>query len=373
MDGDARERLLAWYDARKRDLPWRHARDPYAIWVSEVMLQQTRVETVLPYYKRWMSAFPDVRALAAADEETVLQHWQGLGYYSRARNLWRAARVVVAEGGGQVPASYDALRSLPGVGDYTAGAIASIAFGEPVPAVDGNVVRVTARVAGIGEEVSSQRVRRRIRELAASWVDPQRPGDWNQALMELGATVCTPRAPKCSACPVAASCQVLAAGDPEAFPKKAGKRPPKPVAMHFAAVAPAGRILLVQNPDEGLLAGLWGLPGGPTDVPLEDHVRQQTGVLVRPAEAGSEAHHVFTHRVWQMRVHAASVLDVDHAAPGRPTRWQPLERLSEVPLSTAARKAIAAAGIPVPERHAEPGRPVSPADSAALPVGASTR
>ena len=191
-----RERLLAFYDERKRDLPWRRTRDPYRIWVSEVMLQQTRVDTVIPYYRRWLERFPTVLALADADEEAVLGSWKGLGYYSRARNLHRAAQVVRDGHDGQVPSDPKDLRALPGVGEYTAGAVASIAFDLPEPVVDGNVRRVLARLHDLADPTPAQ-----LRALTTELLDRARPGDFNQGLLELGATVCTPRAPKCGSCP----------------------------------------------------------------------------------------------------------------------------------------------------------------------------
>ena len=184
--------LLAWYDRNKRDLPWRHTRDPYRIWVSEIMLQQTRVAAVLPYYRQWMEALPTAEALAAVPEERLMKLWQGLGYYSRARNLQKAARVIVEELGGVFPDTYEALLRLPGVGEYTAGAVASIAFGEAVPAVDGNVLRVIARTADIREDISDAKVRRTFRALLEEAMPREEPGKFNQALMELGATVCAP-------------------------------------------------------------------------------------------------------------------------------------------------------------------------------------
>ncbi|PZN08590.1 MAG: A/G-specific adenine glycosylase, partial [Bacillota bacterium] len=199
---EVRSRLLHWYDRCRRDLPWRRTRDPYAILVSEIMLQQTRVETALPYYRRFLERFPTVERLAAATEAEVLRAWQGLGYYGRARNLWRAARAIVQRHGGRVPAEWEALIALPGIGEYTAGAVLSIAFGQPVAAVDGNAERVLARLFGIDDDLSRAPGRRAVRERAAELVASPRPGDVNQAVMELGATICTPREPACGNCPV---------------------------------------------------------------------------------------------------------------------------------------------------------------------------
>jgi A/G-specific adenine glycosylase len=250
-------RLLACYDARARTLPWREADDPYRVWISEIMLQQTRVATVIPYYERWLTRFPTLATLADARLDDVLHAWQGLGYYSRARNLHAAARVVRERHGGSLPDDTALLRTLPGVGDYTAGAIASIAYGRRVAAVDGNVRRVLARVLDEPSPATS-----RLRGIAASLVPPDRPGDFNQALMELGATVCVPRAPRCGECPITRVCRAYARGTQHARPAR--KRSAAAPAFDIATAAVfdrAGRLLLVRRPARGLLAGLWGLPG----------------------------------------------------------------------------------------------------------------
>src|SRR5512134_738690 len=219
--GAVRRALLAWYRRERRDLPWRRTRDPWAIWVSETMLQQTRVETVIPYYERFMQRFPNVAALADADTDELMSHWAGLGYYSRARNLKAAASQVVREHGGRVPGDVEALRALPGVGRYTAGALASIAFDRPAPIVDGNVARVLARLLDLDLDVRSPAGQRRLWAEAEALANGPSPGDLNQALMELGALVCTPRTPRCADCPVRRRCRGRAAGRAEALPVKA--------------------------------------------------------------------------------------------------------------------------------------------------------
>ncbi|MGH0035984.1 MAG: A/G-specific adenine glycosylase [Myxococcota bacterium] len=300
--------LLRWYDANRRDLPWRRTDDPYAIWISETMLQQTRVETVIPYYERFLERFPDVASLASADRDDVYGHWAGLGYYSRARNLKAAAVKIVEEYGGQLPDDVEELRTLPGVGRYTAGAVASIAFDRRAPIVDGNVVRVLARLRGIREDVRSRNVVDALWEEAARLADGPRPGDLNQALMELGATVCTPRSPDCPACPLARHCDARAAGDAEALPVK----PRKPKARRFEAVAAwierRGRVLAVRRPQEGLLGGLWELPGGPLErgeAPEEGLHRQlgeALGLSVESADRVGSVEHLFTHRRLELHV-----------------------------------------------------------------------
>lgn len=333
-----RQRLLAWYRGRRRPMPWRGRRDPYAVWVAEVMLQQTRVATAGPYFERWMKRFPTVQALAAADEHDVLAAWSGLGYYSRARNLRCGAAQVVREHGGRVPESAGALRRLPGVGPYTAAAVASIAFGEPVAAVDGNVTRVVARLQGIGE-VATAAARRRVQAAAARLIDPQDPGAWNQAMMDLGSEVCTPRSPDCAACPVAPHCTART-GDPEAFGRTPAKRPPRRESVHFARLTDAaGRILLVQNPATGLLAGMWSLPGGSADRPLATWVQEQAGARADMGEDAARVRHVFSHRVWDMAIRTGRV---DPAACRGDVAWVHPRELADWPLAKAMRKAVAA-------------------------------
>src|SRR5881628_546148 len=287
---EVRTRLLAWYDANRRDLPWRHTRDPYRILVAEYLLQRTRIASGTPYYERFVERFPTVRDLAAAPLDDVLAVWEGLGFYGRARNLHAAAQSIVQRHGGEVPRSYDDLASLPGIGPYTAGAVASIAFGIPVPAVDGNVVRVVARLFQIRENVTAGRVRRRIVEIAARLVSPERPGAFNQALMELGATVCTPMAPACESCPVERSCLARAAGEERELPISTRPRSPRSVTVVFGLVTANGRVLLVRRPKGRLLGGLWALPGGERNGPseiadLKGSIRSQAGIEVRVGPA----------------------------------------------------------------------------------------
>ena len=254
MKSEACSALLDHYDRVQRDLPWRGETDPYRILVSEVMLQQTRVDTVLGYYEPWLKRFPDVETLATAGTDDVLKEWEGLGYYRRARNLHAAAQVV-RERGGDFPRSYSGLLKLPGVGEYTAGAVASIAFQEPVPAVDGNVRRVLARWYDEEHPTAAW-----LREKATALVHVMRPGDWNQSLMELGATICTPRAPKCAECPMARWCTANAAGTQETRPAPARKARAKRASFLLAVLEADGSVLLTQRPDEGLLAGMWAFP-----------------------------------------------------------------------------------------------------------------
>ncbi len=253
--------LLAWFSGNARDLPWRCLQhDPYAVWVSEVMLQQTQVAAVIPYYQRWMGRFPTIDDLARADEQEVLAHWSGLGYYARARNLHRAAKAVAAEHSGRVPSDPAALRALPGIGAYTAGAILSIAFGLPHAVVDGNVERVLSRLVALDGDPKSSVNQKALWNLARSLVPPERPGDFNQALMELGATVCTPSLPSCGACPISNQCAAYKSGEPERWPQAAPAR--KNVRVeHVSVIVRAGdQIVLVRRENSGLWGGLWENP-----------------------------------------------------------------------------------------------------------------
>src|SRR6266487_3808009 len=268
---EVRRRLLSWYDANRRDLPWRRTRDPYRILVAEYLLQRTRIVSGTPYYERFVARFPSIQDLAAASLDDVLAVWEGLGFYRRARNLHAAARAIVERHGGQLPESFEELAALPGMGPYTAGAVASIAFGVPVPAVDGNVTRVIARLFRVREDVSKAVSRHRIAELASRLVPPERPGAFNQAMMDLGATVCTPIVPRCPECPMEGICVARAAGEERVLPVSNALRPPRTVPVVFGLVRRRDRVLLVRRPAKGLLAGLWALPGGEMPGAMADH------------------------------------------------------------------------------------------------------
>jgi A/G-specific adenine glycosylase len=320
-----RRALLAFYDAHRRALPWREDPRPYRVWVSEVMLQQTRVEAVLPYYRAWMERFPDVGALAAASLDDVLKAWEGLGYYARARNLHRAALVVRDRMDGELPAGSAALRELPGFGEYTSGAVASIAFGERVPAVDGNVRRVLARLYDEAAPSAGW-----LRERAAALIDPARPGDFNQALMELGATVCTPRAPRCGACPLRDVCAARARGRVAERPRPRARKPVPDVEIAVAALVRSGaagerELLLVRRPTEGLLGGLWEPPsaqvedGAPVDAARRVAAARHAGV--------AQGEPVELPRVTQVYSHFRGIY--------RAFRWE-VERGEESPAADAA-------------------------------------
>jgi len=336
-----RGKLLRWYDGAGRDLPWRHTRDPYAVWVSEVMLQQTRVETVIPYYERFLASFPTARALAEAEEDTVLSHWSGLGYYRRARLLHAGVRELVAEYGGKVPEDAEARRALPGVGRYTAGAIGSIAFGKEEAVVDGNVTRVLARLFRIQTPVGTSATTRRLWEEATRLVIGERPGDFNQALMELGATVCKPKQPRCDACPVASSCEALAHGEVEGLPVARARKAPKEVSL-AAVVATHGRgpgrkVWLVKG-EQALFGGLWGVPMGEGSARA---LLREAGLRARIGAgpvAGVE--HMLTHRHLRIDVYRAAAARGEESKTKR--RFE-ADDLGRVGVSTLTKKILAAA------------------------------
>ena len=295
--------LLAWYDREARVLPWRENTDPYRVWVSEIMLQQTRVEAVLPYYERFLAAFPTLQALAAALEEQLLKLWEGLGYYSRARNLQKAAREALERFGG-LPGTVKELSSLPGIGAYTAGAVASIAFSQPVPAVDGNVLRVLARLTDSRDDVLSPAVKREAERCVAAAIPRERPGDFNQAIMDLGATVCLPNgAPRCEDCPLSAICLGRARGTAAQLPVKTKKKERRVEEQTVLVLLDGeGRAALEKRPPKGLLAGMWQLPLLPGHA-AEETARaalESRGLAVKSLEPLGEASHIFTHVEWRM-------------------------------------------------------------------------
>lgn len=347
--------LLAWYAANRRDLPWRRSRDPYRIWVSEIMLQQTQVDTVIPYYDRFIRRFPDVQALAEAPEEDVIKLWEGLGYYSRARHLHQAAQQLVDRYRGRLPDRAADLAALPGVGRYTAGAVASIAYGEPVSAVDGNVVRVIARLACETESVSAPAVRRRIETLATALIPPGRASDFNQALMELGALVCAPGQPRCSACPVATWCRGLASGHPERLPAKKPRGRPTPVDVAAAWIEAEDEVFIVRRPNNGLLGGLWEFPSG-EKAPGESWegaaaraAREKGGLAVIVDRPLARVEHTFSHRRWDLRLFRCRLADRGgpaarsaSAAGGELGRWLAPAALCGLPLPKACHKLLTA-------------------------------
>jgi A/G-specific adenine glycosylase len=315
--------LIDWYESNARDLPWRRTRDPYCIWVSEVMLQQTRVETVIPYYHRFVAKYPSVEALAGANEQELLAMWAGLGYYSRARNMQRAARQIVEEGG-VFPCTYEAIRRLPGIGGYTAAAIASIAYGLPYAVLDGNVMRVMARITGDDGDLRSQVTRSRLQAAASMRLSGAEAGPFNQGVMELGATICVPADPRCLICPVQGFCIALEGGRQRELPVKLVKGIRKEQEVVLLVVRRGSRILLWQRPPDSVrLSGFWELP--------------EAGMLgsARIQEPLGEFRHSITNTLYRVVVRAASL-----ARKPAGFTWMPVEGLAGLPLSTMARKAL---------------------------------
>ncbi len=300
--------VLAWYDQHARRLPWRDQPTPYRVWISEIMLQQTRVETVLPYFERWMLRFPTLQSLAEASEQDVLKAWEGLGYYSRARNLYRAARYVMEHHAGKIPSEREQLETLPGIGRYTAGAIASIAFGKDEPALDANIRRVLARVFNVTAPASSPSGERQLWQHAEETLPPGRAGDYNQALMDLGSSICTPHAPACLICPINEYCEAFQLGVQEQRPVLEAK----PAVPHYTVTAAVihrnGEILIARRPESGLLGGLWEFPGGKLEpgesLPqgLRREIMEELGVSVAVGEPFGVYRHGYTH--FKVTLHA---------------------------------------------------------------------
>lgn len=294
--------LIGWFEAHKADLPWRRSRDPYAVWLSEIMLQQTQVTTVIPYYERFLQCFPSVGALATAPLTEVLKLWEGLGYYSRARSLHRAAQMIMHEYGGQFPTSMRDLQRLPGVGRYTAGAIGSLAFGLDVPVLDGNVIRVLARLFDIDADTSKPETTRTLWSLAERILPEGRAAAWNEGLMELGRRVCTPRSPQCGTCPLQEHCAALQHGVQEQRPVKAPRRRTPHYDVTAAVIRRKdGSILIAQRPHDGMLGGLWEFPGGKCQegeslqACLRREIREELGIEIEVGAQIAAIRHAYTH------------------------------------------------------------------------------
>lgn len=343
-------RLLAWWDEGHADLPWRQTADPYAIWVAEVMLQQTQISTVIPYYERWLKRFPTVELLAAASLDDVLKLWEGLGYYSRARHLHAAAQTVVAEYGGQLPPTVVELRRLKGIGPYTAGAIASIAFQEPVPVVDGNVIRVLSRLIDLEADVTETETKNKLWSLAGSLVPAKRPGEYNQALMELGQRVCVPVAPACHRCPLAGICLARQHGTQLERPV----RPLRKRTPHYDVAAGViwradGRFLIARRPLDGLLGGLWEFPGGKRDpgetLPetLAREIQEELALEIAVGKRLVTIKHAYTHfRITLHAFHARHLEGVPQHLGVADHAWVTLADLGQYPFAVTDQKIIKA-------------------------------
>lgn len=337
-----RGRLLNWYAREARDLPWRGTRDPYRVWVSEIMLQQTRVETVIPYYNRFVNAYPSVQQLADAPEDEVLKHWEGLGYYSRALNLLKGAREISRNRGGVFPETAEAWMGVPGVGRYTAGAIASIALDLPAPILDGNVKRVLSRWFAVETNIAESATLTALWDAAEELVRGTRPGDFNQALMELGARVCLPRRPLCAECPAAPRCEALKLGRPADFPVRRAKPPTPHKTVVAAAIKKNGRYLLGKRPEGALLGGLWEFPGGKVEEgethqeALIRELREELGVTVSVGRLLTSVDHAYSHygvtiHLYECRIESGRPQCLYHAG----LAWAPKSKIGQYALPKA--------------------------------------
>lgn len=307
------EPALTWYESHKRILPWRESRDPYAIWVSEIMLQQTRVEAVKPYYQRFMQSLPDIAALAACPQDQLMKLWEGLGYYNRVRNMQRAAQIIMEEFDGAMPADYRQIQSLPGIGPYTAGAISSIAFGLPHPAVDGNVLRILSRVTMDSDDILKESTKKKVTQALCGVMPKGASGEFNQALMEIGATVCVPGGPpRCGDCPWEELCLTHKNGCYDSFPVKTKAKPRKIEEKTVLIILDGSKMVIRKRPEQGLLAGLYELPNLPGEKSVEEvlAVAREHGLEPLHIKRLPDAKHIFSHVEWHMKGYMIRVADV---------------------------------------------------------------
>jgi A/G-specific adenine glycosylase len=335
--------LLNWFNRNRRDLPWRQRRDLYAIWVSEVMLQQTRVSTVLPYYRDFLKRFPTLKRLATATLQDVLKAWEGLGYYSRARNLWRAARLVRENFHGRIPDDYGQFRKLPGVGDYIAAAVLSISRGLAVPVVDGNVLRVVCRWQGIGDDIRLAATKKKVRSFLCEIIPAAVPGRFNEALMELGALVCLPKDPLCPQCPLRQGCFAFRQGRMGSLPVKSKKRPGPTYRVALAVIVRKGRIFIQQRPEQGHLGGLWEFPGGKClaaekpELAVVRECHEELGVGVEALSKLAEVRHAYSHFKVVLHVYACRLLK-GLPKTRQPHAWVKSGELNRYPIPAANHK-----------------------------------
>ncbi|GGA89287.1 A/G-specific adenine glycosylase [Ornithinibacillus halotolerans] len=306
--------LLTWYYANKRDLPWRRTNDPYKVWVSEIMLQQTKVDTVIPYFYNFIEQFPTVYDLANAEEQEVLKAWEGLGYYSRARNLQHAVREVVERYDGKVPSKPKELEGLKGIGSYTKGAILSIAFNQPEPAVDGNVMRVFSRVLNIDDDIAQAKTKKLFETLTREVISHEDPSSFNQAIMDLGATICTPKSPTCLLCPVQEHCRAFDLGVEQQLPIKSKAKKNKTQSYAVLLIEnEQGEIGIEQRPEEGLLANLWQYPMVPLEEnsieKIEEWIYSNHGFTIKLGKKQGELKHVFSHLTWNLDIYTALLIE----------------------------------------------------------------
>lgn len=347
------EDLINWFELNRREMPWREVdalgkRDPYRVWIAEVMLQQTRVDQATPYFERFLQAFPTVADLARADLDEVLKMWEGLGYYSRARNLHNAAKQIVEEFEGRLPEDEPAIRSLPGVGPYTSAAVLSIAFNKPLAVLDGNVIRVLSRVFAVEQDVRSSATRKALQTVADALLATNRPGDFNEALMELGATICTPKTPDCKRCPLMPMCAAFATGSPEAYPVASKKKPTPHYNIAVGVVRDSdGRLLVQKRPENTMLGGLWEFPGGKQepDESLQEtcsrELKEELGIDVDVGTEIAKIKHAYSHfsitlHAFECTLHAGE--PVHHT--GQEIKWVGLQELGDLAFPRASGKLI---------------------------------
>lgn len=339
--------MLDWYRRNQRKLPWRRTRNPYAIWVSEVMLQQTRVDTVVPYYERFLRRFPTVQSLAQCEEDELMKAWEGLGYYTRARRLREAAQKIVKNHQGRIPSTVQELLSLPGIGPYSAGAIASIAFGLDVPVLDGNVTRVLSRLYTVREDTNLARTRDRLEFLALELIPQGRAGLFNQALMDLGATVCIPGNPRCLVCSIRSHCAAFECGEQDRIPKKKERLPVPHYDVGLAVILRKDRVLITKRPPEGLLGGLWEFPGGKKkpgetmEACIAREMKEELGIEVKVKHPLTPVRHAYTH--FKVTLYAFICTHTrGHPQPRTATeaRWVPVDHLDALPFPKGSLKVL---------------------------------
>ena len=350
-----RDGIVVWFESNQRVLPWRIVRTPYRVWICEIMAQQTRIEALVPYFEHFMERFPTVQSLADAPLDEVLAAWSGLGYYSRARNLHKAARRIVDEHGGELPSDLEALRALPGIGAYTAGAIRSMAYDLPAPVVDGNVLRVLTRLFDIEDDITQSATRRRLTELAESLVPEQNPGQYNEGVMEFGALICTPRSPKCDVCPVRSVCAAYRKGTVELRPVRSPKREPVPVTLlAFHIVDERGRVFLLQNGDAGLFAGLW----------IPPMIQVQNAAIggelypgIKPGKRIATITHTLTHRKLTVHLHQGTIVERQpYSGQLKDGKYLEIKQIKQTyGIPTLTKKILHAAGCST-DKNEEPGK-----------------
>jgi A/G-specific adenine glycosylase len=345
MDIELSQQLLAWYAVNARRMPWRGSTDPYEIWISEVMLQQTRVETVIPYFVRWMETFPDIVSLSESDENQVLKHWEGLGYYSRARSILKTARIVCDRFGGKFPSAVKELLSLPGIGKYTAGAISSIAFGSKEAVLDGNVKRVLARVFAYGEPVNTPEGENHLWNIASSLVPDGNAGEYNQAVMDLGATICLPLNPKCDVCPISSLCESYKGNKQSTYPVLNEKMPIPHITVCAAIIMDQTKVLIARRPSKGLLGGMWEFPGGKQELgeTLQDalvrEIKEELGTEINVLDPFNIYKHAYTH--FRVTLHAFLAEITGHpprAIEASELKWVEISDLQNYPMGKIDRR-----------------------------------